>query len=292
MKIKNNLFFSFIFTFSLIAFIFWNRLIRVRLPKDLTILPVNYYTSIIITMLALFFFSLTIYYFLKYFKIIPRENSKFITILNKINENLQQYSWFNSFTEFCYNHIYNGPINVYEYFYARIDIRRIVSRMQEFALYRLNNNKELIYLFIFVIIRISIAFVFIFEVIIFKYIIHFYHLLILLLIPLITRFLLFFIQHNAMRNIELMEDLFDLSYREEDDTVVVKDKKLTELALIEEQQEADQRYVGGLWFFYQEIYNFVLEFNTLIEKDKYLLNIIYYGLMFTGFFYWAYLIYY
>lgn len=286
MKINNNIVYSFLFTLFFISFIFWNRLIRVRSPKDLThYLELNI-SSIVIFMLILWFLLLTYYYLLKYLKIIPRDNSRFNKYIIKISEKLVQYSFYNSFILFVNTHIINGPKTTYDYLYEKIYIRPLVSKLQTFAVYKLDSNKELIYLVVFVIIKLIIPITFVMEIIFYKQISIFYKILILLVIPLIIKFLLFFIQNNAIKNIEYFDEFFDFTDEPEKAKLTITYKNLINPEDLIEQKKLDAEYTGSLWFFYQQVYNFVQQIYMLIDKDKYLINVIYYGLFSIGFFFY------
>lgn len=285
MKINPNIP-SFLFTFIFISFIFWNRLLRVRTPKDLThFLDLNL-SSTFIFILFLLFACITSYYYLRYLKIIPKENSKLGKIVEKVSVKLQKYSWYNALSLFFDTHIINGPKNTYEYLYERIYIRPLLNKLQTFTVYILDSHKEFIYLFIFVILRLIIPITFISEIIFYKQIKHFYMLLILLLIPLIIKFLLFFIEHNAIKNIESLEESFDFTYVPETDKIIINYKTLDKLEDTLLREKMDPYYLSDLWFFYQQVYNFVQQIYMLIDKEKYLINFMNYGLFSVGFFFY------
>jgi hypothetical protein len=285
MKIKYKLIFSFIFTFVLITFILWNCFIRIRLPKDLTNIIASKSDIVLLVIIITVFTCLAIYFCLCWLKIVPNENSKFSKFINRINSFLCKYKWFNNFLDFFYTHVIKGPLNTFEYLYKFVDIRPYISRIQEIMVYKLNYYRRILYVIIFIILRFVIAITFLVEIAIYEQIKYFYYLLVLLLLPLITKFLLFFSNYNAKSNIDYLEEYYDFEYEDEDfKNLIINKKNIIDERLLKERDSFDLTLVGNLYHFYQQIYRFVYFAEEDINNNKYWVNALYYTIITIGFF--------
>lgn len=173
---------SLLFTILFISFIFWNRLVRVRTPKDFKVpdfhLYYDFFDKTIILYVSIFFFIMFVYYainLLKQLNILPlKENSKYSIYKAKILEYLESKSWIISLTEFIRNHIVNGPSTVYEYVYRKIIYVGPPIEYMGTLLYKYFFNKALIfYILGFVIPLIIPSTIFIIEIIIYQQIKYF-----------------------------------------------------------------------------------------------------------------------
>ena len=193
MRIPNNLIISFLVTSIYIISYIWNRFIRIRLPKEVyyhEIISLQDKITIIICFVYLFLFS---YYTLKYFQIIPRPNSKFKRLREKFGEYLKSKKIITKFLEKFNEHVMNAPKNIYNYFYMFIYIRPFIWSCAQFLHIHFEMKPIIPYICFFILPRFIIAIVLLIEVIFFNYIRCFYNLLGLLVIPLLFKIILLYL---------------------------------------------------------------------------------------------------
>ena len=288
MKLKNNIIFSLFFSFLFFGFIIWNRLIRVRLPKDLRPVPEINGQSILVFFLFIFFLSLTIYYVLKLLKIIPRKNSKFSKVLSKLSEYINSKPFFIKCVEFFKLHVLEGPFRTYEFLYTYIYIRPFLNYIHiKLAYFFIDYTKE-IYIIAFVFSRLITSIVFFIEIIFFKKLMLFYILLILLLIPLLVKFILFMAVHASKRWLDRVNHYYIFELNEDKTTCTLSKRILTDPMDIQYQQNSIHCEVETVhnWWMHQRVYTTVFNVEALIEKYKCRLYIFHYGLTTMGFFFY------
>jgi hypothetical protein len=280
-----------------ISFIIWNRLIRERLPRDLTLGEPYSITFLIVLILFLF-------YLCKVFFIIYNEQKKLRGIILTRNKYLQQfynfllqYPKFLSKIDFILNHIVDSPLYLWRFFYFNLRneyINPVVDKLYFsgcviFRKVYSSETRELhISLTVILLVfapRIITFSVFFYEILINKELYYFYWVAVILLITYI---------YYAYRKM-----LFDISYYE--------NLKLQEkfIRVIDNGEKS-----GILWLeprdgiynesFYikEHIYRLSDEFQILIlkmntyEKDKvYFLNYIVYMLLMLSFLFWLLIIF-
>lgn len=301
MKIKSNKIYSFIFGSIIISIVFWNRFIRIRLPREL--LPVEYLDTrtLIVISLTIMFFSLTLYYILRLLKIIPKEDS----FTSRIIDKLFTYSWISNTYSFIEEHILNGPANLFEVTYNKLHEYKWFMPISDLINYSLKTfvfnwyNPYIIlqeidfivYFITMVLSKMIPLSIFLVEVIIYNELNYFYKSLILLAIPLITNLFFYIIDYWARTCIDVLHRWYVFERNPDDSTVTMTKKTLTD------PEDMDARAASGSgevlaqsWWMYQLMYNATYRFRAEKEKYKYYLNIIYYGLYFIGFLYYLYIL--
>ncbi len=289
MKIKNNISISFIFGILIILFILWNRLIRVRLPKEIIAVSKINLIHYIIGGLTILFLILVIYNILLYFKYLPRESSKINKLINYILEYLSKYSWFNHLYKIITVDIPNGPLSVYELFYKYTYVKPYIEKIGIFLHDQLFNNTFRInacYIIFFILPRFLVSTMFLIDICYFKQLNYFYKVLILLLIPLLSKLILFVIKHHAITCLDFYNNFFEFKYYKETKLLQIYCKPLAKVEDITLQNEYI-KYIDNLhksWIFYQYLYNVSYQIlNYKVNRYKYYINIIYYTMFFLGF---------
>jgi TRAP-type C4-dicarboxylate transport system permease small subunit len=89
--ISNWTYASFFFGLLTISFIIWNRLIRVRLPRELFIANEYDFTFFIVFSLTIIFGIIFLYYFLNLIKYLPRNPGRIIKFLNSMVQKLEHF---------------------------------------------------------------------------------------------------------------------------------------------------------------------------------------------------------
>ena len=178
MKIKNKLIYSFIFTILLTCLIIWNRLIRTRLPRQVKFHEVYTFQDKITFIIFIIYICMFFYYFLKYFKIIPRPKSKFKVIRNRILCYLESKKTVIVWGDFFSNHITNGPTNVYDYFYVFIYVKPFIWACAQFLHKHFQEMPIVPYILGYFLPRLIPVVIFFTEVVFYNYINYFYKALI------------------------------------------------------------------------------------------------------------------
>ena len=286
---KNIINISFISGILIILFIIWNRLLRVRLPKELIpVEDINFQLCIVLS-LTIVFLTLFIYYLLLLLQYLPRQHSRILTMMNNILENLFQYGWFKRIYKILTEDIPNGPVAVYNVIYQYIYIKPYVeylgSKLHNYF-FEKEQRMNILYIVLFVLPRILVVFSFIIDIIVFRKLMYFYIFSILLLVPILSKLVIYIIKHHAIHSLEYFKKFFDI--RLIDSILRITIIKLPEdnVEDIRRQKALEQDFdrLVVLWESYQYLYNItyqLLEFR--INKYKYRLNVLYYGLFFIGF---------
>lgn len=282
MKIRNNLIYSFIFTFAYIAFYIWNRFIRTRLPRE-----INYHDTLtffdkIIILLFLCYLFLFIYYALKYFKIIPRPKSKFRVIRDKFLTYLESKKIIMLISQFFSDNVMDGPKNVYEFFYTYIYIRPFIRFCGNLLHSHFQDRPFLIYICGFILPKIIIVSSLFIEVIFANRLYYFYYCLILYLIPLLFKIILYIIEHHAKGCLDVFQEYFSFKLNDDMSRLVITFKPFID-PVKEKEQDTLYPQAERDWLKLQFMYSIVAKIH--IEKNKYqiITDIIIYSLYVISF---------
>ena len=191
---------SIILGFLYCLFIFWNRVIRERLPKDLF----TEYTSINLYTYNLLFvvcFFLTIYFIKQIFHIKPKYR-----LLNRILQIPFIENLSNKFLDIWILYIINAPKNFYEFLYKHIYIRPFIDKCCDYIT-KLEMvrfiNYFLIFKYSFIIILTTI---FIHNIFFLHSLEYFYKYIWLLLIPTLFDLFIFSVSNLAKKNQKVIEE--------------------------------------------------------------------------------------
>lgn len=277
MKIKNNLIYSFIFTILLTVFIIWNRLFRKRLPRDINYHEIWTSYDSIITVIFFLYFSAFCYYFLKYFKIIPRPNSKFKIIRDKFLHYLESKTIVIRFMSFYEEHVTNGPSKVYDYFYVFVYVKPFIWYCGQLLDKFFHDKPVIPYIIGFIIPKSIIVIVLLIEIYFFNCLHYFYTVLILYIIPLITKTLLYMIHHHCKRYLDLLHEYFKFKFIDEWSSLEITNKPFEDVIKLQ-QQENMLHYAKTNWLPLQYMYSVVAKIYQEKHKYEYLSSMIIYGL--------------
>jgi len=287
---------SFFFGIFFISFILWNRLIRVRLPRELFI--TNEYDLIffIVLLFATLFGLLFLYYFLNLIKYLPKEPGKIIKRVLIVEEKIKNYNFYKFIITFSLSFI-NGPLNlynlIYNLYYKKIDkiLEFTGDSLVNFFLKK-SLRLTVLYITIFVFPRILICVLFFIEVIFYKKLDFFYKILPLILIPTLGKAYFFILQQFCDESMEYYRKFFDIVHLWAGNGMFdlhVYPHKLSDQNQIEIQEYLLQDdKILDLYEFYLNIY--IITYQILDErynKYKNLLFTIYYGIYFLGFFFYT-----
>jgi len=261
----------------IICFIFWSRLIRVRLPKEILTdgSPVEILgvTCLFLLFLILFLYSSN--------KILPRKKNK-ESWVNKIILYISKNYYLNQFLSFIIYRVIQGPIFVYNEIYKRVYMRPVIEYIGSHLSAKLNNYKEIFYVIVFVIPKIIPSICFFIDIVVYKEFFYFYNSLVLLIIPLIINVILFVIQDHSLKQKDRIEHFF--IFEEVDTKVYIS---LQHDLTVEDREFAINASSDALYYVrlsYIFIDNFVNQINEIKNLYKYEINIFYYGMYLIGFF--------
>jgi hypothetical protein len=286
MKIKTDLLLTFLFGGSLILFIIWNRLIRVRLPKDIQNIGFTSETYIVFV-LGLFFILLTLFYFIKIMKSASGKNPLlynryFVKFFNYLNTKYLFRQLCISFTK----HILEGPQNIYEFCYQRVYLKPFIEYIGgkfHDSLFNNNFRLTLVNICMFILPKMLVVLAFSIEVIFYNKLNYFYKLLIVLIIPLIMHILVYIIQHHAKKALDYYEYYFEFSGDFSSEKLVITYRTLTDAEDIAEQTKFDPETLMIWWEFYQYIYNITCQIKLRFDNTKNYVNFVYYSIYAIGF---------
>lgn len=303
-SVNNNIWLSIIFGNFLICLIIWNRFIRIRLPRDLVSMEWGSFI-IIIGLLFLLNIGMFIYYILKLYKIIPKENSKITYLITNIDTNIRRFNildrLLNDIKLIIEQHVIYGPHRMYDKIYQRnTKIASCLNKIIDLMGAKLNrylwvlpkSNWALIvfYLISFTIPQIIPPIIFMIEVVIYHHLDYFYKVLILLLVPLMANIFLFIFKHSLetrMRSIRKFYT-FDLFI---EGKLILKAHVIAESIIENGSEEHDallllyktKEELTNKWVHYQTLYNVVSQIEIHQNYYKYYLNITRYGLYAVSF---------
>lgn len=282
MKIQNNIFISFIITIVYILLYIWNRFFRNRLPKEVGYHEVITLQDKFAVIICFFYFLLFSYYFLKYFKIIPRPNSKFKKIVKKISLYLESKNFLKNLLEIFDKYIAKGPCNSYDYIYLYVYVKPFIW----FCARILHNNFEMRpvipYILFLTLPRLLIAIILLTEVLFFNYIYFFYKSLMLIIIPLIFKIILYMIEHHSTQCLDVLQEYFIFKLRNNNDELEITFKPFEDPIKLQKQKNLLPQAESD-WMAYQNMYS--ITFSIKLEKEKYdpIANMIIYGVFALAF---------
>jgi hypothetical protein len=293
--INNWTFISLLFGILYISFIIWNRLIRVRLPKELIFINEYDLTFFIILFLTILFGILFIYYILNLIKYLPKEPGIIIRKIMKIEEKLKKYKIYVIMEQIIKAFI-EGPLYLYLLIYNQTrkihNATEIIGRYLFFLFYQRKVLTYLFYIGLIVLPQLVVSFIFFIEVVYFKQLNIFYKVLPLLIIPLTIKAYFGILKFHTESVIKSYEKYFKFYFDEETGILHITIKYLTDPNEISKQEaflkreKENPKYLQNIWNFY---YNMLLELYqifiiNLYDAYKTKLFSIYYMLFFVGFF--------
>lgn len=197
-------FFSFLGLLFL-TFILWNRFIRERLPRDLYIhvYSLRFFITIII-LLGLFVLLI-----LSIKNIFSVETKSFLGVLLK-----------NKYIAYIYNDIIvpiiEGPKQIYKWLYNFIEISFLIEPIHKiFFEFNIYNYCKYILLFLNIW-RIIFVICFMLDVFYFQKFHYIYKIIYILIIPLLSNFILFMIDHHAKSLVEYLSTFVIIGFSEEE----------------------------------------------------------------------------
>jgi hypothetical protein len=300
-KIDDNIILTTLFGGSLIGLIIWNRLLRIRLPRDLAPIELGIIT-LIISSLFILYISLFFYYLLKWYQIIPRKESRFLLFLDYLNEYIKRKPLLDKSTKaislIVQQHFIYGPHRIYDKlytknatiaFYMNMFINFLGLKLNKYLWVLPKNQWALVafYGVIFFIPRIIPAIFFFIEVIWYQHLHCFYKSLFLLLIPLLMDIILFLFRNCAENQMDYIRKFYDVEniISGKDYTMVMKKKDVLSdkefMALYKTEED-----LGIKWINYMKIYNIAHQIEMQKEHYKYFLKIPCYALFAISFFFY------
>src|ERR1700761_3622175 len=185
---------SIIFGIIFVSFILWNRLLRIRLPRDLIPLESPNLFSYFILCLAITFSVCFLYSFLYAFKILPREKSWILDQAIRIEEKLSSILIIGKIKKFFVNllkAVEDGPTHFFVVLYNAFSFLDKVIKAIVLWLFSVlkdqKRNQLLFYTTLIVLPKVLVSSIFCIEVIYYRHLEIFYKLLPMLLIPTIIR---------------------------------------------------------------------------------------------------------
>lgn len=183
-----------------ILFLFWNRVFRIRLPKNLD----NNYSEIHVIIFTFLFLSCIFFLCFSIHKVISK---MYLKKKGKLSYYLS-YIMETKISKFLIEYLINAPKHLYELFYQYITFRPLIEKFGIIVW-----NMDPYYyckaiLFIVYSLRIFVCIIFIIDIMYFKSFNYFYKSLIILLIPLIIKTSLYIIQDMSKKNKAYIEEEF------------------------------------------------------------------------------------
>ena len=270
---KNNLYFT--LGIILIMLTIWNRVIRLRLPKNINDFNNIYMINIIYLNIILLTVILITTIWLLWFKNNSKsQKSKIATYFLKYKNIINILDYFIN----IWGNIMQSPKTVYKLFYNTFNISHIL----EIPFYKISHFIKnlpikyayiltLIHIMLYLLPRIIPPIVFIIELFFFQHLVYFYKSLFLYLVVILYNILLWILADLADNNIYFSTAHIDLKHTKYDLTAVFR----KENPVIENAVDIVTRQHDGVllkWFVY--IYETYLDIKWLtyrlnLEKDKY-----------------------
>jgi hypothetical protein len=292
--ISNWTFISILFGISYISFIIWNRLIRVRLPKELFITNEYDLTFFIVFLLTVIFGILFIYYLLNLIKYLPREPGRIIKKLIIMEERVNKYQIY-KFVQQVKKAFMEGPLYLYLFLYNQTRLVHVGTEKIGIHLFNIFTDYKklpyLVYIIMIVFPRLIVSMVLVIEVIYLRELNLFYEVLPLLLIPLIIKGYFGILQSHSESIMKSYEKYFSFYYDKETQIFHITVKNLTDPKEIEIQEgwlkkeEESGPYFQYAWDFYYNMLSglYRIFIINIYERYKTILFTIYYMLYFIGF---------
>jgi hypothetical protein len=295
--ISNWTFISILFGISYISFIIWNRLIRVRLPKELFITNEYDLTFFIVFLLTVIFGILFIYYLLKLIKYLPREPGRIIKKFIIMEERVNKYQIY-IIVQQVKKAFMEGPLYLYLFLYNQTRLVHVGTEKIGIHLFNIFTDYKklpyLVYIIMIVFPRLIVSMVLVIEVIEVIYLRElnlFYEVLPLLLLPLIIKGYFGILQSHSESIMKSYEKYFSFYYDKETQIFHITVKNLTDPKEIEIQEgwlkkeEESGPYFQYAWDFYYNMLSglYRIFIINIYERYKTILFTIYYMLYFIGF---------
>jgi hypothetical protein len=292
--ITNWTFISILFGISYISFILWNRLIRVRLPKELFITNEYDLTFFIVFLLTVIFGILFIYYLLNLIKYLPREPGRIIKKLIIMEERVNKYQIY-IFVQQVKKAFMEGPLYLYLFLYNQTRLVHVGTEKIGIHLFNIFTDYKklpyLVYIIMIVFPRLIVSMVLVIEVIYLRELNLFYEVLPLLLLPLIIKGYFGILQSHSESIMKSYEKYFSFYYDKETQIFHITVKNLTDPKEIEIQEgwlkkeEESGPYFQYAWDFYYNMLSglYRIFIINIYERYKTILFTIYYMLYFIGF---------
>jgi hypothetical protein len=228
----------------IISFLFWNRFLRVRLPREIHEQPFGYSTLLVLFLAILFVYQAVT----TLRKVLQIESVTFsygllnFRILYKLTEVISSIS--------------NSPTKVFELIYTYVYIRPLLDIMCNFGVYLHRKYLVLWYIGVFIIPQAIVTIIFFYEVTVYHHLVLFYKVIYLLGIPLIARVFLFVLQYDAERSIDYLSKyyIFTLIDPQNVYKVHVVDRPDIDPNLAEERTFFDISFCGHQWHKFQKCY--------------------------------------
>lgn len=207
MKTIIKLLLGFITTIIFSFIVFWNRIIKERLPKEIQYESIMTIDTIFLYLIFVLEISILFYFLFKYLNKGLTRSTIISNLFNKV--------WFNNVLLFFKEYIIEGPHNIYKYAYKSLYMRPVINYIGAKLSYYFTGKEFIPYIIGFALPRLILWVVLFCEIIIMQKINYFYKTLILLLVPVIFSIILYIIKHHAMESIAFYEELFNFDVNEE-----------------------------------------------------------------------------
>lgn len=266
---------SIILGFIYVIFLFWNRLIRERLPYQLC---GNYNNDILAIFCALFLSSVIL--FIYYLRQILQKQSKY-TIISKI----LKITYVQNIVNFFIKYILKAPYNSYIWIYNKINLLPAVEKLGAHVWNR-DPHKDPYKIFILCCsCRFIVVLCFLIDVFIFHKFNYFYKSLILLLIYLICNTIIFVLKDISFDNRKHITDNY-----------ITVENDLTTFSFIVDFKfsydgdRSDQMLNNhfNVWVCYLANCMFADKYYEYVDKYNTFINVLYYGIFTIG---WGYIVF-
>lgn len=204
-KELKSYYWSVIFTLVYFSYIFWVRLILVRLPQDLNHVEFNLIQILFISILCVIFFIMTVFWLFKFLQNLNNQKtvSKQLKIVIYLKKN-QHILENNKIYQNILKHILNGPKNTFDLFYYNCQYGEKIEQVQKICI----------------------------KILFIKKIYFFYKLLVLLLIPLIIEILNYIIYEHALRKFNFFKKHVEFVLLENGNIIVSDMEQMTNIDLL------------------------------------------------------------
>ena len=163
----------------------------------------------------------------------------------------------------------------YDYLYNHVKITSLYYTVSNFLI-AYHKNILLYYIIVFVVPYIASFIIYIWESLYVGHLYYFYISLYWLLIPQITKLIIYIIQHHTKNSLDYYTTFFLLKDDQKTGTIHITYKHLEDPELIKESLDFDPQVVIQNWLFFSKILHI---YNTLQMQINYYNNILYYGIL-------------
>lgn len=259
--------------FIFLTFILWSRFIRERLPRDIymNLYSFRFFVTIAILLGLLLLLIISIK------NIFSIETKSFLDILLK-NKHVA-YLYYNIVIP-----IINGPKSIYDWLYNFIEISFLIEPIHKFF-FNLNMYNYCKYIVLFLNIwRIVFVIFFMLDIFYFHNFYYMYKMIYILIIPLLSNFILFIIDHHAKNLMEYLSTFIIIGFSEKENSFTIEKNPFYEKDLKNEIII----HFGELYINAQYTYKTIIHLNELKADVKDYLNIFFSTLYLIG---WSYCLY-